>query len=178
MNDFKFTLISSFVFIVIIGLGALAFVALEPGDTNGSRQVVSKLEASLAEKDEALQTALRRISELESDNKQLTPDKVEVKEPTTTSSTPTSNDNASLISSLESLKSRGVILAPGNSGPDVGTIQKFLNVYNKTSGGVDNDFGPNMRKRVEAFQADQKISVDGGVGSGTLTTMINWLKNN
>ena len=176
MNDFKFTLISSFIFIIIIGLGVLAFFALEPGDTNGSRQVISQLESDIEEKDEALQTALRRIAELESDNQPEEEQSNDTDNDTTPP--PSSGEFDQLISDLENLVSRGVVLGPGNNGASVGTIQEFLNVYNDTSGGVDNDFGPTTRSRVEAFQEDAGISVDGGVGRGTLGAMIEWLENN
>lgn len=180
MNDFRFTLISTFLFIVIVGLGALAFFALEPGSDNGSRQLVNQLEAQLAQKDDALQEALRRISELESDNEQL----VKVESPVTapieaeTENETPSNTDSALLASLKTLRTRGVLLEPGDSGADVGTIQKFLNEFENKSGGVDNDFGPTTRRRVEAFQQAQGLTVDGGVGSGTLAKMISWLEAN
>lgn len=176
MNDFRFTLISVLIFIIIIGLGALAFYALEPGDRNGARQLITKLETQLANSQEELQEAYRKIAALESDNEQL----VGEEQPEETEEAPeeTESSNPELLAALESLQSRGVILGPGAQGPDVGTIQKFLNEYNGTSGGVDNDFGNGTRSKVEAFQRDQGISVDGGVGSGTLGRMIQWLKNN
>jgi type II secretory pathway pseudopilin PulG len=176
MNDFRFTLISVLIFIIIIGLGALAFYALEPGDRNGARQLITKLETQLADTQEELQEAYRKIAALESDNEQLIEEEEqqETEEPTE----PTESSNPELLAALESLQSRGVILGPGAQGSDVGTIQKFLNVYNNTSGGVDNDFGNGTRSKVEAFQRDQNISVDGGVGPGTLGEMIKWLSNN
>jgi murein L,D-transpeptidase YcbB/YkuD len=183
MNDFRFTLVSVFIFIVIIGLGVLAFFALEPGSKNGSRQMIRSLESDLAEKDEALQEALRRIAELESDNEQLAQDEEEVVPDAATSDDDEPEEeglsaDSPLLSSLTALRSRGVLLEPGDQGADVGTIQTFLNEYEGKTGGVDNDFGPTTRKRVEAFQKGEGLTVDGGVGSGTLGKMIEWLENN
>jgi hypothetical protein len=176
MNDFRFTLISVLIFIIIIGLGALAFYALEPGDRNGARQLITNLETELADTQEELQEAYRKIAALESDNEQLVEEEEQEEEAEETETTESSNPE--LLAALESLRSRGVILGPGAQGADVGTIQKFLNEYNNTSGGVDNDFGNGTRSKVEAFQRDQNISVDGGVGAGTLGKMIEWLSNN
>lgn len=180
MNDFRFTLISILIFIVIIGLGALAFFALEPGDRNGARQLLNTLESQLESKDEELQNALRRIAELESDNEQLgeVVEKEETKEDTTSGGENTGTSDPTLLSALESLRAKGGVLEPGDSGADVGTIQKFLNEYEGKTGGVDNDFGPTTRKRVEAFQKAEGLTVDGGVGPGTISKMITWLSTN
>ncbi len=180
MNDFRFTIISTFIFIIIIGLGVLAFFALETGDSNGSRQIVTQLRNQLEEKDEALQSALRRIAELETTttDPQEEVSEPEPEEPSAPSASAPTNQHASLIADLERLQSRGAILEPGSRDADVGIIQRFLNAYNNTSGGVDNDYGPGTRSRVEAFQTAQGTSVTGAVGPQTLRAMITWLQNN
>lgn len=91
---------------------------------------------------------------------------------------PELNEHQDLIDDLQSLKDRAAILEPGDTGAHVGIIQQFLNVYNDTSGGVDNDFGPGTRSQVENFQANEGLTVDGGVGPGTLGSMLAWLEAN
>lgn len=177
MNDFRFTLISVLIFIIIVGLGVLAFFALEPGDRNGARQMINDLEQQLTEKDAELQVALRKIAEYETetvsvDDQEQTDDNEEEDTLDTETADP------ELLAALERLQDRGVIIGPGNQGADVGTIQKFLNAYEGKSGGLDNDFGPGTRSRVEAFQRAEGLSVDGGVGPGTLGKMIEWLQEN
>lgn len=185
MNDFRFTLISSFIFIIIIGLGVLAFFALETGDSNGSRQIVTQLRNQVQEKDEALQDALRRIAEYEAQlggqeesSDESAPEPAPEPEETSSESSSATNQHQSLINDLDRLRQRGAILEPGSRNADVGTIQQFLNIYNNTTGGVDNDFGPATRRRVEAFQTAQNTSVTGAVGPQTLQAMITWLQNN
>ncbi|PIZ53219.1 hypothetical protein COY25_03820 [Candidatus Uhrbacteria bacterium CG_4_10_14_0_2_um_filter_41_7] len=63
-----------------------------------------------------------------------------------------------------------------SSGTIVGVVQEFLNIYNKTSNRIDNDYGPGTQKAVTAFQKAQGITADGEAGPGTFRKMIDWLK--
>jgi|GEM_PF-724334 len=180
MENFKFTLVSFVMVLVVAGIGFLAYMALEKGDENGMRQQVRELKEQVADRDEQIVERDRQIAELETDLESAellasqTPTEEETsKEPV---KNPPATTGTGLLAELESLKAKGVVLEPGDSGAAVGTIQKFLNVYNKTSGGVDNDFGPGTRKKVEAFQVKEKMTPDGGVGPTTLSKMISWLK--
>jgi murein L,D-transpeptidase YcbB/YkuD len=186
MENLKFTITSVIMVIVIGAVGFLAYMALERGDESGLKQQVRELKAEIAAKDEMLVERDRQIAQLTVDvqGQQVVSSTVETEvvpvvptKPTTTTTTTTSSGaNSELLTALQSLKSKNVILEPGDSGAAVGTIQKFLNVYNKTSGGVDNDFGPGTRTKVEAFQSKEGLTPDGGVGPGTLTKMISWLQ--
>src|SRR3989338_7685053 len=49
--------------------------------------------------------------------------------------------NQTLINELEKLISDNIFLKLQSQGTRVGTVQKFLNLYNKTSNRVDNDYG-------------------------------------
>ncbi|MBP6925657.1 MAG: peptidoglycan-binding protein [Candidatus Pacebacteria bacterium] len=185
MENLKFTITSVIMVMVIGAVGFLAYMALERGDESGLKQQVRELKAEIAAKDEMLVERDRQIAQLTVDveGQQVVSSTVEFEpapvvptKPTTTTTTTSSGANSELLSALQSLKSKNIILEPGDSGAAVGTIQKFLNVYNKTSGGVDNDFGPGTRTKVEAFQSKEGLTPDGGVGPGTLSKMISWLQ--
>lgn len=181
MENFKFTIVSCVIVLVVVAVGFLAYMALEKGDESGLKQQVRDLKEQVADQQEQIIERDRQIAQLSTDLEGVqaapvapveTPDEDEEDN----NDSGTTSKYASLIAELESLKSKGVVLEPGDSGAAVGTIQKFLNIYNGTSGGIDNDFGPGTRKKVEAFQAKEKMTVDGGVGAGTLSKMISWLK--
>lgn len=183
MENLKFTVTSSIMVLVIAAVGFLAYMALEKGDESGLKQQVRELKAQLALKQDEITELERQVALLSVDlegQQEIVAEQEEITEEDKqeeTIETP-SNTESELLTALKSLKSRGVILEPGDSGSSVGTIQKFLNVYNNTSGGVDNDFGPGTRAKVEDFQSGEGIGVDGGVGPGTLSTMIEWLEDN
>ncbi|MEJ0002231.1 MAG: peptidoglycan-binding domain-containing protein [bacterium] len=46
----------------------------------------------------------------------------------------------------------------------VGNVQKFLNLYFKTSNKIDNDYGASTQKAVASFQKDQGLKADGFAG--------------
>lgn len=185
MENVKFTITSLIIMLAIGAVGFLAYMALEKGDESGLKQQVRELKAQAIKKDNTITDLERRIAQLSVDLEgqqqevvveQKTETNVEVRQDIPVKVV--TGGNAELLKALQALKTKNVVIEPGNSGPAVGTIQKFLNVYNKTSGGIDNDFGPGTRKKIEAFQAQEKISVDGGVGPGTLSAMISWLSKN
>lgn len=89
---------------------------------------------------------------------------------------PTTYKNQALIDKLQKLITSNVSMKLKSSGADVGVVQNFLNVYNKTSNKIDNDYGVNTQKEVMAFQKDQGLTANGQADSKTFTQMINWLK--
>lgn len=98
--------------------------------------------------------------------------------PQTTSETtvPTTNgQHSDLIARLQKLITDNVLMKEGSRGTRVGTVQEFLNVYNKTSGGLDNDYGPGTKTKVAAFQKAQGLTADGQAGPATYQKMIDWL---
>lgn len=181
MENLKFTVTSSIMVLVIAAIGFLAYMALEKGDESGLKQQVRELKEQLVEKDEKVTELERQIAslsvDLEGQKEIVAEQETVVATKVETKPEPTTSSDSDLLTALKSLKSKGVVLEPGNSGSSVGTVQKFLNVYNNTSGGVDNDFGPGTRNKVESFQSKEKLTPDGGVGSGTLSAMIKWLED-
>jgi len=101
------------------------------------------------------------------------PVKVETPKPTTTKTT---YKDQSLINELQKLVTDKVYMKLKSIGTRVGTVQNFLNLYNKTSNKVDNDYGETTKTRVAAFQKDQGLTADGEAGPTTFTKMITWLK--
>lgn len=99
----------------------------------------------------------------------------------TTTPAPTTeitNPNQALIDSLQAIIDAKVILKSGSKGAQVGSLQTFLNLYNKTSTKVDNDFGPGLVAAIKAYQGKNGLPVTGQVAEKTLGKMIEWLKAN
>jgi peptidoglycan hydrolase-like protein with peptidoglycan-binding domain len=80
-----------------------------------------------------------------------------------------------LISRLQDLIDDVVLMKEGSRGTRVGTVQEFLNLYNDTTGGIDNDYGPGTKSKVAAFQKAEGLSADGQAGPNTYRAMIEWL---
>ena len=81
-----------------------------------------------------------------------------------------------LINEIQKLINSKVFLKLKSSGSSVGTVQRFLNIYNNTSNKVDNDYGASTKTAVSAFQKAQGLTADGEAGPGTFGKMIDWLK--
>lgn len=95
--------------------------------------------------------------------------------PAQVSTTSTGGQNSTLKSELERLISDNIIMKRGSRGTRVGTIQRFLNLYNGTSSTVDNDFGPGTENRLRDFQRSEGLTADGQSGPATYRKMIEWL---
>lgn len=93
----------------------------------------------------------------------------------TTVSTPTKD--TSLAGRIAKLITDKTVLKKGSRGPDVGTIQEFMNLYFQKKSKVDNDFGNTTESDVKKFQAANKITQTGQTGNQTLNAMVTWLKN-
>lgn len=184
MSNFKSVLLSFFVLGILTVLGYWAFSTIQ----NGSSYVDSEQIKTLKNENEALSD---RVKELENnieglngklenneDNKVPEVASEEPVEPVKTE-TPTQVKTLkyqSMIDEIQKIINAGVIMKKGSQGTRVGTIQKFLNIYNKTSTKVDNDFGANMETAVKKFQSSVGLKADGGVGATTMRKMIEWLK--
>ena len=112
------------------------------------------------------------IDDLQSKLEEATP--IEKEEPTPPS--PTAYKYQTLINELQKLTDSKVFLKEKSQGPSVGTVQRFLNIYNDTSAKVDNDYGASTKVAVIDFQKDTGITADGEAGPGTFKKMIEWLK--
>lgn len=60
----------------------------------------------------------------------------------------------------------------GDKGDYVQCIQGMLYAAGYDPGGLDGDFGPGMRKAVEAFQGAKSLNVDGAAGADTVAALI------
>jgi hypothetical protein len=90
--------------------------------------------------------------------------------------TPTLNKNQSLINEIQKLIDKKIIIKLKATGTSVGTLQKFLNVYNNTSNRVDNDYGKTSQTLMIAFQKSEGLTANGEVSLTTFNKMIDWLK--
>lgn len=81
-----------------------------------------------------------------------------------------------LIDELQELVTDNIYMKLGSSGMRVGTVQKFLNIYNNKSNRIDNDYGATTKTAVALFQKVVGITADGEAGVGTFGKMIDWLK--
>ena len=99
------------------------------------------------------------------------------KEPVVETSPSASTDTLQV--KLEALLAvNGILIKQGDRGPNIGTIQEFMNRYFKKSLKVDNDFGPTLLANVKEYQKQNKISQTGQVGPVTLRAMIEWTQKN
>ncbi|MCB9809345.1 peptidoglycan-binding protein [Candidatus Nomurabacteria bacterium] len=96
-------------------------------------------------------------------------------EETTSSSSSTSSEHAELVRRLNGLIQDEIYMKVGSRGTRVGTVQEFLNIYLDAQSGVDNDFGPGTKTRVEQFQKTEGLTADGQPGPATYQAMIDWL---
>lgn len=179
MEKFKFILLFIIVIACIGLIGYWAIITIEPGNAHFYKEK----QLALEEKNLALQ---QEITELKNELNLLktkteesapvatAPSKPVEKPPTTSS--PTSSKYQSLINDLQKLITDNVFMKVGSQGTRVGTVQTFLNLYNKTSKKVDNDYGAGTKTDVMNFQKAVGISADGETGPTTYQKMINWLK--
>ena len=183
MENFKFTLFSVFILILLGLAGYWAFSTIESGSTH----VDSQKQKELEQKNEKLTNEIillkKELSLLESEKEELSlkePDKTPETNITTNSDTlqVTVYKYQSLINDLQKLVDGNIFLKLKSQGPAVGTLQKFLNIYNKTSNKIDNDYGVNMVTTIKNFQKAQGLTADGEAGPNTYKKMINWLKSN
>jgi len=178
MEKLKFALFS----VVVLGiLGLLLFWSvntLQSGTEHTATQRIEQLENENEELKEEVKGLKSELGLLEAEAEvaqQLAPEE----KPTAPSQEPASTTvykNQALINELQKLINDKITLRLKSSGTRVGTVQKFLNIYNKTSDRVDNDYGASTKTKVAAFQKDQGLGSDGEAGPGTFQKMIGWLK--
>lgn len=185
MDNLKFVL-TLLIVSVLVGLGGYwAVASMQSGSEYVNNQKISKLESENEDLKKEVDKLNKQLSS--TPTKIVTEDPPEVvkeepkeekpaepvKKPTKTT---TKYKNQTLINELQKLVDKGVVLEPKSTGGSVGTVQKFLNVYNKTSNKVDNDYGTTTKNAVMAFQKAQGLTADGGAGKSTFNKMIAWLK--
>ena len=181
-DNLKF-IVFSVVALVLVGLlGYWAFTTLEPGDLHVLRQEKQDLlqrNRELEKEIAALKSELGTVAAEKDKLAEAVAPKPEEEKPTTpppTTTTTTTYKNQTLINELQKLVTNNVYMKVSSQGTRVGTIQKFLNLYNKTSNKVDNDYGPSLKTAITNFQKAVGITADGETGPATYKKMIEWLK--
>jgi hypothetical protein len=169
MTDGKFQFIAAVFFIVLGAVGHWAFSSLDFGK---AREVVlsdiDQIDGAAQEINDITDSLADLTQDIEDSN---TPEDTVIAEPVV-------NPHQDLIDSLEELIDDEIYMKNGSSGTRVGTVQEFLNVFNETTGGVDNEFGSGTESKVRAFQKAVSITADGQPGPGTYQAMIDWLEEN
>lgn len=186
MENLKSTLFSLLMLAALGALGYWAFTTIEPGSVHVNNQKQKELEIKNEELNEEILALKTKVALLESSPEVMPvvlPDTnvvkpvvpVAVVKPITP--TQTASKYQTLINELQKLIDDNIYMKKGSQGERVGTIQRFINVYNNTTTRVDNDYGPGLITAVKKFQLDQKIMADGETGPNTYRKMIEWLKN-
>lgn len=182
MENFKFILFSIFILVALGFGGYWAFSTMETGSFHVDAQKQKELETANEDLQKEIIALKKQISLLQT--KENTPKEEEniittpeIQEPATPVVNNTTSTHQNLINELQKLVDGNIYLKNKSQGPAVGSVQKFLNVYNKTSLRIDNDYGVSTATAIRAFQKDQGLSVDGEIGPGTLKKMISWLKS-
>lgn len=188
MENFKFIL-SSIIILVIFGYaGYWAFSTIETGSSHVDNQKQKELETKNDDLTKQVTELKKEISILqgtidEQSQKDQVSEVVNIPEqtiPEAKTPTPTKvivSKYQILINDLQKLVDGNIYLKFKSQGPAVGTLQKFLNIYNKTSNKVDNDYGTSTVTAIKSFQKAQGLVVDGESGPSTYKKMISWLKN-
>lgn len=192
MENFRFTLFTIFVIVLLGGAGYWAFTTIESGSSHIDRELQNKLvqeNKTLTDENYQLKRQIILLTEekaqaVEEDQAIQKPEvvattevpKKEEAKPTTTTTT-TVSKNQTLINELQKMVDNNTNLKLKSQGTAVGTVQKFLNIYNNTSNRVDNDYGATTVTLVKKFQKAQGLTDDGQAGPGTFKKMITWLKS-
>lgn len=175
MENFKFIL-GSIIVLAFVGLGGYwAFSTIQ----SGGEYVSTKQIKDLQNENEELKDEVKKLKD------ELLVLQPEVKEEESVSPVQpepkpvvmvTTYKNQVLIDELQELINDKIFLKLKSAGTRVGTVQNFLNIYNKTSNRVDNDYGASTKTAVAAFQKAQGLTADGEAGPSTFMKMIDWLK--
>ncbi len=169
LEKLKFTLFA-IVTLSLLGIfGYWAIATIQSGTEHAKSERIESLQKENGD-------LKKEVAKLESDLGTAQAELGKVKEPAPVISAPTTYKYQTLIDELQKLIDGKVVLKLKSRGSRVGTVQKFLNIYNDTTGSVDNDYGVTTVKLVTAFQKDAGLSASGEAGVDTFTKMIEWLK--
>lgn len=182
LDDIKSILLLIVVLLAVVLLGYWSFSTLQSGQEFAANEKIQELQEEnkdLIQQATNLTKELEILSRTQTQNSEptiiepalVTPAPV-VKEITK----PKTYKYQDLIDELEKLVKDNIYMKLGSSGIRVGTVQKFLNIYNNKSNKIDNDYGATTKTAVAVFQKAVGITVDGEAGVGTFGKMIDWLK--
>jgi seryl-tRNA synthetase len=182
MENFKFILVSVIILAVLGLAGFWAVSTLESGSTHVNSQKIKTLEKENEELKKELEETNYELGVLKPEEpveeEVITPPKVveEVKTEKPPAKTPTTYKYQTLINELQELIDEKVFMKEKSRGTRVGTIQNFLNLYNKTNKRIDNDYGKGTKTDVSNFQKAVGLSQTGETSAATYQKMIDWLK--
>lgn len=195
-ENLKFSIVSIVIVLLFGGAAYWAFSSIESGTKHIDSQKQKALEQKVKDLSDENYQLKRQLGLLEEKNQEDYLAEIEAKNqeaekaieepaaPVVKPTSPTSSTSTqtktykyqSLIDEIQSLVNKNVYLKLKSQGPAVGTVQKFLNLYNNTNNKIDNDYGPGTVTVVKNFQKSQSLTADGEIGSVTLKKMIAWLK--
>jgi murein L,D-transpeptidase YcbB/YkuD len=175
MDNFKFIL-GSVITLALLGLvGYWAFGTLQSGSEYKKNQEISKLEQENEDLQMQVESLTKELAVFKSQYPESEPEAIE--ESVEDAPEVVANYKyQKLINELQELIDDNVSMKLKSKGSRVGTVQEFLNIYNKTSNRVDNDYGNSTKIAVAAFQKKEGLTADGEAGPGTFKKMIEWLK--
>ena len=174
MDKLKFALFSIIVLALVGLIGYWAVVTIQSGGEFETSQKIAQLQKENEDLTKQVADLTDKLSVLTPEPTDTTPTNI-IPVPTTPVQ-PTIYKNQSLINELQNLVTNNVFMKLKSSGTRVGTVQNFLNLYNKTMNRIDNDYGASTVKAVYAFQKAQGLMADGQAGASTFNKMIDWLK--
>lgn len=172
MDNTKFNLVSIVLFVVLVGLGVLAFFTLTPPKRYSEKHQNNLMEEQVVVNDIDEST----VGTIVDTTEPATAEPVTPTTATVTTTTTASTEHAELLEKLQGLIDDKIVMKVGSKGTRVGTVQKFLNIYLGTTKTVDNQYGEGTKADVIKFQKDQGLTADGQPGPGTYQKMIDWLK--
>ncbi len=190
METFKFTVLSIIVLFLLGLFGYWAVATIQSGSEHALGEKVETLQNENRDLSTQVENLTEELDTLKSkqaavtsttpstESPKVTTPAPTTKTPTSTSTTPTTtvSKHQDLINELQKLIDDKITMKLKSFGTRVGTVQKFLNIYNGTSAKIDNDYGATTVNLVTAFQKAQGLTANGEAGPTTFAKMIDWLK--
>jgi murein L,D-transpeptidase YcbB/YkuD len=181
MERLKSTLFFIIVFAVLGFFGYWAVVSLQSGTEHVTNQQIKQLQKENEELKEEVDSLTEELGvykpKIEDEISNTTEELIPVPEvPKLTPIIQIVYKYKDMINELQKMVDENVAMKLKSKGTRVGTVQKFLNIYNSTSNRVDNDYGKSTEVAVTAFQKAEGLKADGEVGVSTFIKMIDWLK--
>ena len=176
MKNFKYGLFSIVILTLLTFVGYWAVSSIESGSSHLDNQELKELTEENKDLKEEILSLKNEITILQSQvEEQIKVDQESEVIETQKQAEVITLKYQSLINGLQKIVNENIVMKKGSKGTRVGTVQKFLNIYNNTSNRIDNDYGPSMETAIKNFQKSQGLTADGEAGPGTFRKMIDWL---
>jgi hypothetical protein len=173
MSQGKFQIILMVLCIAVGAVGHWAFTSLDFGR---ARKVVVESEINNDVSDD-ISSINDSLTDLSGNVESFIEDSQNTN-PQTEETAPVANPHSVLIAELQKLVTDKIYMKVGSKGTRVGTVQKFLNIFEKKQLPIDNVFGAGTKTSVINFQKLVKVAADGEPGPQTYQKMIDWLNSN